>query len=754
MSTLTKDEAAPAGDDAVVEPHRGGFAALKQNPLVHRLLWCLFGGFVLALVIGPQEGSQTDFGIAFNHATRAPRLLVFLGIGVLIFLVVTFWHHLAPYLRQPGAVTVAVGLVLVLAAMVLLHWYDPVGKFGPLSQRVSKTSGLPWTASLFFSGFGWGLLAICVVLGVAAVATRLPVLGYLQLVVSALAAVLVFVAHEQVVNFAGGIDHSLGVWFAALGYLVFALAGLVVARSHAEHAAPMATLNRAFGWRPGLPLAAAGIVLAVIAFTDAAWFAPQTNNWDFTTTHTKFEGTGLPQFASAYLAWLGPVALIVVALITVAACLLRKPLFGWLAAALAGLATLYTFAVVYKIAKVGADVAPNYGKRWVNLGAGGWVACLGFGLLFSAGLLAGAGTGRAKRTVPASTAAMHGATGSSAMRAVVPVAVCVALFYPPTLPANWQNVVVTQIAVYLLLAVGLNVVVGWAGLLDLGYIAFYGIGSYTTAYFTGSLPVKPPHWLHFSPLVAIPFAIVACLIAGVLLGAPTLRLRGDYLAIVTLGFGEIIEVLANNNPGGFTGGPIGPNVPHPRLNLGPLHVTWGLDNLPYWYLLLVILGIVIFLFYRLEDSRLGRAWAAIREDEVAAQATGVRTTRVKLLAFAIGASTSGVAGVFFASQVGYFDPSQFTLQNSILIVAYVVFGGMGSLAGALAGAAALTWLPYFLQSQVPLPDSQMWIGGLVIIMMIFRPAGLIPAKRRQAELGGLEGGDSAEVTAVPAGEGL
>jgi ABC-type branched-subunit amino acid transport system permease subunit len=183
-------------------------------------------------------------------------------------------------------------------------------------------------------------------------------------------------------------------------------------------------------------------------------------------------------------------------------------------------------------------------------------------------------------------------------------------------------------------------------------------------------------------------------------------------------------------------------------------VTWGLDNLPYWYLLLALLGIVLVLFYRLEGSKLGRAWAAVREDEVAAQATGVKTTRVKLLAFAIGASTSGVAGVFFGSQVGYFDPTNFTVQNSILIVAYVVFGGMGSLQGAVAGAAALTWLPYFLQSQVPLPDSQMWIGALVIIMMIFRPAGLIPARRRRAELGGLGRAVSAEVSAVPAAGAL
>jgi ABC-type branched-subunit amino acid transport system permease subunit len=253
------------------------------------------------------------------------------------------------------------------------------------------------------------------------------------------------------------------------------------------------------------------------------------------------------------------------------------------------------------------------------------------------------------------------------------------------------------------------------------------------------------------PLLAIPFAIVACLIAGVLLGAPTLRLRGDYLAIVTLGFGEIIQQIARNDPGHLTNGPIGVEspVPHPSIHIGSFKITWGQDNLPYWYLLLVMLIIVVVLFYRLENSRLGRAWAAIREDEVAAQASGVNTLRAKLLAFSIGASTSALAGVFFASQIGFFDPNQFDIFTSILIVAYVVFGGMGSLPGAMAGAAVLTWLPEFLKSQVPTDDRQMWVGAAVLAMMIFRPAGLLPAKRRRAELSGLEGTDSAEVSAVP-----
>jgi ABC-type branched-subunit amino acid transport system permease subunit len=420
-----------------------------------------------------------------------------------------------------------------------------------------------------------------------------------------------------------------------------------------------------------------------------------------------------------------------------------------------------TFLTLRSMTNVAASVVAQDGKPWSNLGVGGFVACIVFSLFAASTvqIIFASDPTRTRSGKPWTsgmpvTAMIDNVRTSSRTKAFIVVGLAVALFYPPMLPVTWQTTLVTQIGVYVLLAVGLNVVVGWAGLLDLGYIAFYAIGSYTTAYLVGALPKKPPSWLHMSPLMTIPFAIGACLLAGLLLGAPTLRLRGDYLAIVTLGFGEIITVIATNDPGGLTGGPQGPTVPHPVFKIGGLHITWGQDNLPYWYLLLVMLGVVVALFYRLEGSRLGRAWAAIREDEVAAQATGVNTTRVKLLAFAIGASTSGLAGVFFATQVGYFDPTLFTLQASILIVAYVVFGGMGSLPGAMAGAAVLTWLPQFLKDQVPPNDRQMWIGAAVLAMMIFRPAGLLPARRRKAELEGLDLPASAEVTAVPASEGL
>jgi ABC-type branched-subunit amino acid transport system permease subunit len=791
--------------------------SFAENPVVRRLVAWLFGGFVLCLMVGNQEGSQNDLGISFHKATATGRLVTFLLVGFAGFLVMTFWPLIRPYIRQPGATTILVAAILAIAGMTLMKWYDPLtAKLSAVSSAVSHSHHAPALVSFYFSPIAWVLFAVGLVLSGAAVATRRAILGYLTVAYGVVVAVIVFIAHHQLDTFAKqGPDHTLGVFATCAGYLVFALAGLVAVQcADTEVADPVAALDRSFSWRPGFPMAAGGVVLGLFAFLQTAWFAPQELNTGFHKTASDFKNLHLnhlsvswlkwfgvvlvvlgllaavagtvrrqrvvtqiggaavvigalafvvnvANIASPYLKWLGIALFVVGAVLAVVGSLQRNAPVSWAAAIVGLFGVGFTFLTLDRMSVVGAKVAPKYGAIWNNLGSGGWVACLAFSFITAAGVVAALAAGPAPEAKSAAVSsdqvggfglsqAAGAAKGSGISSVVIPLSIAIVLFYPPTLPDNWQDVVVTQIAAYLLLAVGLNVVVGWAGLLDLGYIAFYGIGSYSTAYFTGSLPLKPPSALHFSPLWAIPFAIIACLIAGVLLGAPTLRLRGDYLAIVTLGFGEIVQLVAINNPGNLTGGPIGPRVPHPHFHLGGIRVVWGLDDLPYWYLLLVLLIIVIILFNRLEQSRIGRAWTAIREDEVAARATGVRTTKVKLLAFAIGASTSGVAGVFFGSQVGYFDPTNFTLQNSILIVAYVVFGGMGSLQGALAGAAALTFLPYFLQSQVPLPDSQMWIGALIIIMMIFRPAGLIPARRRQAELHGLDAPASAETQAVPA----
>jgi len=308
----------------------------------------------------------------------------------------------------------------------------------------------------------------------------------------------------------------------------------------------------------------------------------------------------------------------------------------------------------------------------------------------------------------------------------------VAIAVPMALSSFWQAVLVTEIGIYVLLALGLNVVVGFAGLLDLGYIAFYAIGAYLTAYFSGRLPVSPPFELN--PFLILPLAVIAALIAGIILGAPTLRLRGDYLAIVTLGFGEIVYQFALIKTD-VTGGSSGAfNIPHFSINLAGVKYLWGLDPLPYYYLVLGFIILVVILFTRLEHSRVGRAWAAIREDEVAASAMGVWTLKYKLMAFAIGASTSGVAGVIYASNVSTVTPDSFLLQNSIIVLVLVIFGGMGSIWGVLLGAALLQFVPEALRDYVPPSDRFIYFGALLIVMMIFRPEGLLPSRRRQFEL--------------------
>ncbi len=734
-----------------------------------RLGGCLALGFVLALMIGKQEGTQTDYGYAFRQAVFSPRIFLFLGIGVLVYLLITFQPRIAPYLKRPGVTPLAVGAISVLAANALLRWTDSGqvdgGKLTTLARAAADTGALDGLSRLFFGslipGTPYVLLVVTVLLAAAAIVLDSTPIAW---GVAALATVIGFwgfFAHSSVSDLLGTPDHSLGALVALLGYLAIAAAAVTVARSTAHTADTRGFVDRVFSWRPGLPLVVLGLVAGLISLLVATWFSPTNKNDTLLGLSSRFAGEGISGLTSAYLSWLVWVVFLVVLGLAGAATYLRRRELGWAAFALGVVGVVLTLVAIHDFTAAGAAVNfDGAAKPWKNTGVGGWLLCAVFTMLAGAGWIA-ATHRREDDVVAADTVAPdkdsdHLATTSANFsKALLFVVIAAALFYPPMATPFWQSVLVSQIGIYVLLAIGLNVVVGWAGLLDLGFIAFYAIGSYTTAFLVGVLPVKPPEWLILPPLAAIPFAIVICLLAGVTLGAPTLRLRGDYLAIVTLGFGEIIRIAANNNPGGFTNGPRGAiNIPHPSIDLGFFSFKWDLDALPYWYLLLVLVLVIVLLFTRLENSRIGRAWAAIREDEVAAQATGINTTRVKLLAFAIGASTSGVAGVFFASQVGVISPDNFLLNNSILVVAYVVFGGMGSLPGAMAGAAVLTWLPEFLKDQVPAEDRQMWIGAVILLMMIFRPAGLVPAKRRKAELSGLDRPASSETTAVPAGEGM
>ena len=304
---------------------------------------------------------------------------------------------------------------------------------------------------------------------------------------------------------------------------------------------------------------------------------------------------------------------------------------------------------------------------------------------------------------------------------------------------------------YVMLALGLNIVVGFAGLLDLGYVAFYAVGAYFYA-----ILASPQFGLHLPFWALLPMgAGVACLF-GVLLGAPTLRLRGDYLAIVTLGFGEIIRIFLNNlnAPVNVTNGPQGINTIDPVRIAGhaltrPIEILGVRLSGPHahYYLFLALTLLVIFIAIRLQHSRIGRAWAAIREDEVAAEAMGIHTRNVKLLAFAMGATFGGLGGGLFAAFQGFVSPESFTLMESIMILCMVVLGGMGHIPGVILGAVLVTMLPEALRYVGPLQegligrvvvdpaDLRMLLFGIALVLvMLFRPQGLWPSPVRAREL--------------------
>ena len=304
---------------------------------------------------------------------------------------------------------------------------------------------------------------------------------------------------------------------------------------------------------------------------------------------------------------------------------------------------------------------------------------------------------------------------------------------------------VEQILVFVLLAIGLNVVVGFAGLLDLGYVAFYAIGAYGHGVGDRRASLEATFWIPYE-LVQKPYSWPSCfaMVSGVILGAPTLRLRGDYLAIVTLGFGEIIYIFANNLS--ITGGASGTNkIPHYHLHVGPLKVIWGLGPIPYYYLTLLFVVIFLVIFSLLNHSRIGRSWTAIREDEVAAESVGINPLKYKVMAFAIGAASAGFAGSLTASQITYVSPTTFSVQFSISILVLVIFGGMGSITGVVVGALIIQTISMYLIHTPPAgfqqQDLYIYIGALLMVMMIFRPSGLIPSKRRKREIGLSEAGE-------------
>ncbi|HTG97251.1 MAG TPA: ABC transporter ATP-binding protein [Burkholderiales bacterium] len=326
--------------------------------------------------------------------------------------------------------------------------------------------------------------------------------------------------------------------------------------------------------------------------------------------------------------------------------------------------------------------------------------------------------------------------------ALIGIALAVLPFALTQVGTTWVRI--TNYAIlYILLALGLNIVVGFAGLLDLGYIAFYAVGAYVYA-----LLASPQFGLHLPFWVILPIGAAVAALFGAMLGAPTLKLRGDYLAIVTLGFGEIIRIFLNNlsRPVNITNGPQG------IAGIDPFTLPGFRFDSPikYYYLLLAVVLIVIVINLRLQNSRIGRAWEAIREDEIAARAMGINTRNLKLLAFAMGASFGGIAGGMFSAIQAFISPESFILVESIMVVSMVVLGGMGNIWGVILGAVLLSFVPEILRWTVePLQHAlfgrmlvdpeviRMLLFGLALVLvMLFRPAGLLPSAVRKRELTG------------------
>lgn len=315
----------------------------------------------------------------------------------------------------------------------------------------------------------------------------------------------------------------------------------------------------------------------------------------------------------------------------------------------------------------------------------------------------------------------------------------VVMLLAPLLVRNDASInTMADIGIYVILALGLNIVVGFAGLLDLGYAAFFAIGAYTYGMLAG-----PQFGLHLPFWVLIFLAAAIAALFGIILGAPTLRLHGDYLAIVTLGFGEIVpQVFQNltkytNGPNGLSG------LDTPSLG----SYSFGASSTPYLYVVLGLIALTLWLVSNLKNSRLGRAWMAIREDQIAAEHAGINTTAVKLAAFSLGAAFSGLGGVVFAAKLSLVSPDLFGFQVSVLIVSMLVLGGMGNINGVVIGAVVLALvngsvLPQInslvngvFHTNLDLTNYSFFIyGAILVVLMLFRPEGLLPSRERRAEL--------------------
>ncbi|GAA0829475.1 MAG: ABC transporter ATP-binding protein [Cupriavidus sp.] len=341
------------------------------------------------------------------------------------------------------------------------------------------------------------------------------------------------------------------------------------------------------------------------------------------------------------------------------------------------------------------------------------------------------------------------------------IALC-APFFVQSFGGNYWVRVLDFALLYIMLALGLNIVVGFAGLLDLGYIAFYAVGAYSMALLGSPHLANQFEWIqqlfpngiHLTMWLVLPIAVLIAATFGVLLGAPTLKLRGDYLAIVTLGFGEIIRIFMNNldRPVNITNGPKGITAVDPvhifGFDFSKTHEIFGMKFTPvfmYYYLLVCLVIVIVFVCLRLQTSRIGRAWVAIREDEIAAKAMGINTRNMKLLAFAMGASFGGASGAVFGAFQGFVSPESFTLWESIYVLAIVVLGGMGHIPGVILGGILLVGFQELLRVVAePMQTGlfghvvvdaevlrQLMFGLALVAVMLYRPAGLWPSPRKE-----------------------
>ena len=295
------------------------------------------------------------------------------------------------------------------------------------------------------------------------------------------------------------------------------------------------------------------------------------------------------------------------------------------------------------------------------------------------------------------------------------------LLFPHIFSMYQTNIMISAL-IYVMLGLGLNIVVGLAGLLDLGYVAFFALGAYLYALL--NLHYGVSFWF------ALPMGGILAATFGIILGYPVLRLRGDYLAIVTLGFGEIIRIILENW-NAFSFGPSGiANIPPPPL-FG-VKLSLGATTTYIFYIIVVLVIFTIFVINRLKDSRIGRAWVALKDDEIACQAMGIDKAKTKLTAFALGATWAGMAGVVFAAKTTFINPASFTIWESVIILCIVVLGGMGSIAGVISGALLLILLPEYLRAFAQY--RMLAFGSVLVLMMVFRPNGMIENVRKTYKL--------------------